>query len=477
MTKKIAIAIAVLLSAGLHGGCTTVPREAGFGDVQKAVAERTGHLVQWRGHSAEDTAVDQAVHLLLEKELMADDVVEIALLNNLTLQATYQDLGIAQADLVQAGLLQNPTLSLERRFSGQAAEFDVAQDLISLLAMPLRKRVAGAQFEAAKRRVGHAVLETAAETREAFYYCQAGEQSLEMRRSVAEATASSADAAKRLHDAGKTNDLDLANEQKLAGQASLDLSAAENDAAQARERLTMQMGLWGLDAKWKIAARLPEPPSADPSLQGLETLAIARRLDLDAARQEIVSEAESLGLKQGFRYIPEITLFNHYSHEIDPVHSIGPGLQFTVPLFDQGEAQIFKGRAKLEQSQLRYAVLAVNIRSKVRAAHSALAHSRVRAEYDRLRVLPLQQRILDQTQLQFSGMFLGVSQLFLAKQARFNAGREYIETLRDYWIGHAELERVTGGRLVGSAAANLPGPPVPNMDSPKMDMKEMPGMK
>ena len=46
MTKTIAIAIAVLLSAGLHGGCTTVPREAGFGDVQKAVAERTGHLVQ-----------------------------------------------------------------------------------------------------------------------------------------------------------------------------------------------------------------------------------------------------------------------------------------------------------------------------------------------------------------------------------------------------------------------------------------------
>ena len=470
-------AIAVLLSAGLFGGCATVPREAGFGDVQKAVAERTGHLVQWRGRSAEDAAVDQLVRSLLQKELTAEDAVEIAVLNNLSLQATYQDLGIAQADLVQAGLLQNPTLSLERRFSGQAAEFDVAQNLISLLAMPLRKRVAGAQFEAAKRRVGHAVLETAAETREAFYYCQAAEQSLEMRRSVAEATASSADAAKRLHDAGNTNDLDLANEQKLAGQARLDLSTAENDAVQARERLTMQMGVWGPATTWKIAPRLPEVPASDPPQQGLETLAISRRLDLEAGRQEIIATAQSLGLTQAFRYIPEITVFNHYSHEIDPVHSIGPGVQFTVPLFDQGQAQMFKGQAMLEQSQLRYAALAVNIRSKVRAAYGAMAHSRAKAEYYRREVLPLQQKILDQTQLQFNGMFFGVFRLLDAKQAQINAGREYIEALRDYWVGHAELERMTGGRLTGSAAGNVSGGPVPDMNSPKMDMKDTPEMK
>jgi len=48
--------------------------------------------------------------------------VQIALLNNKDLQATYEDLSIAQADLVQAGLLQNPVFgaSLALPVAGKA---------------------------------------------------------------------------------------------------------------------------------------------------------------------------------------------------------------------------------------------------------------------------------------------------------------------------------------------------------------------
>ena len=480
MTPRRIMHRATLGGALLLAGCTNVPKEAGFGEVQKDVADRGGHLVQWRGQTAEDAAVDQAVRALLEKELTAEDAVQVALLNNLSLQATYQDLGVAQADLVQAGLLQNPVLSLERRFSGQAAEIDIVQDLIGLLAVPLRKRVAGAQFEAAKRRVGQAVLDTAAETREAFYEYQAAEQTLEMRRVVLEAASASADAARRLHDAGNTNDLDLANEQKLAAQARLDLADAERQAVQARERLTTVMGVWGPPAaSWKVAPRLPDPPpGTDLAQEGLEGLAISRRLDLAAERQEIIAAAQSLGLTRAFRYVPEITVGGHYEHEIDPQHSVGPSVQFTLPLFDQGQAQVAKGQALLRQAQVRYAARAVEIRSRVRAAFSRMAHARARAEYYRREVLPLQQKILDQTQLQFNGMFVGVFQLLQAKQAQINAGREYIESLRDYWVARAELEKQVGGRLPGSAAGDAPGSPVPNMGSPEMGpMKDMPGMK
>ena len=45
---------------------------------------------------------------LLEDALMADKAVQVALLNNRELQAMYTELGVAQADLVQAGLLTNP---------------------------------------------------------------------------------------------------------------------------------------------------------------------------------------------------------------------------------------------------------------------------------------------------------------------------------------------------------------------------------
>ncbi len=146
----------------LLNGCATVPQRAGFDDVRRAVADRSGVTVQWRGQSQADAAADAAVASLLARPLTADDAVQIALLNNLTLQATYSDLGIAQADLVQAGLLANPVLSAERRFTngfgGQAAEVDVGYDFLQLFFIPLRRRVAASALESAKRRVGQGVL-------------------------------------------------------------------------------------------------------------------------------------------------------------------------------------------------------------------------------------------------------------------------------------------------------------------------------
>jgi cobalt-zinc-cadmium efflux system outer membrane protein len=443
----------IIIIAGAVGlaGCASVPSDAGFGNVQTSVGERSGHLVQWRGRTADDAAVDASVHDLLQKELIADAAVQIALLNNLYLQATYQELGVAQAEMVQAGLLRNPVFSVERRFSGQAAEIDLAWDFLDLFFIPLRKRAAGAAFESAKLRVANAVLNAAAETRVAFYTLQGAEQMLEMRRSVVEATQASADAAKRLRDAGNINILALRNEQKLAAQAKLDLAAAEAEVVQDRERLNVLMGVWGVNTEWKIASRLPGLPTIEAPAQGLESQAIAQRLDLAAARQEIEVAAQSLGLVRASRFIPEATIAGHYEHEINPEHSIGPSIALPLPIFDQGQATVARGGALLQQAQLRYAALAIEIRSQARAAYGRMIAARSRAEYYRREVLPIQQQILEQTQLQYNGMFVGVFQLLQAKQAQIDAGREYIESQRDYWIARSELERAVGGRLTHTA--------------------------
>src|SRR5205085_6782776 len=164
---------------------------------------------------------------------------------------------------VQAGLLKNPTLSAERRCSGQAAEIDVFQDFLDVLILPLRKKVAAAEFEAAKMRVAQEAFNTVSEVRSALYRMQGAEQMVEMRRTVVESTDASAEAARKLHEAGNTTVLDLRNEQKLAAQARLDLAQAEAEVVQDRERLNVLMGLWGADTSWKIAGRLPELPDIE----------------------------------------------------------------------------------------------------------------------------------------------------------------------------------------------------------------------
>src|SRR5437899_5822090 len=218
-------------------GCAHVDPSPAFRELANTVHLRTGKRVQWNRGSTEDAEAQSAVASLLSRPLTGSSAVQIALLNNHKLQATYEELGIAQADLVEAGLLKNPVFYFERRLPGQAAEIDLVQEFIDILLLPLRKRIAAAQFEAAKLRVGHEILTTAAEVRAAFYEHQGDQQLVDLRKTVADATERSAETALKMHEAGNLRDLDLASEQATHAQGKIDLAKAQANAVQSREKL------------------------------------------------------------------------------------------------------------------------------------------------------------------------------------------------------------------------------------------------
>src|SRR5438046_2166115 len=124
------------------GGCA-VPKGAGFDEVQRLLAERGIDQLHWNQGGTEDEQVSRAVQKLLDRELTVAAATQIALLNNPKLQAIYERLGVAQADLVQAGLLRNPSISGNVDFpvgspTGRVA-YDVAlvQDFLDLFMLPL----------------------------------------------------------------------------------------------------------------------------------------------------------------------------------------------------------------------------------------------------------------------------------------------------------------------------------------------------
>jgi len=114
----------------------------------------------------------------------------------------------------------------------------------------LRKRVAAAQFEAAKLRIGHEILSVAAEVRAAFYEHQGDQQLVDLRKTVAEGTERSAETALRIHEAGNLKNLDLANEQAAHAQAKIEFAKAQGEATQSREKLNKLMGAFGAQTNW-----------------------------------------------------------------------------------------------------------------------------------------------------------------------------------------------------------------------------------
>src|SRR5262245_15007393 len=292
---KAAAAVALCVAAG---GCVKVPRGAGFDDVQRSLSARTAARAVWRDESSAE-AIDARVRELLASDLTAESAVEIALVNSPAIQATYERLGIAQADLVQAGLLPNPVLHASIRFGvdgpGPGWELSLLQDFIRMLEVPLRKRVAAAEFEAAKLEVAQAVIDLAANVKAAFYALQGAEQMLELRQTVTRATQLSADIATRQHEAGNITDHDLASERALAEDARVDVARAESDVLADREELNALLGLWAANTGWKIARRLPPLPADEIDRKGLEARAVSQRLDLAALRQQGEAQARFLG--------------------------------------------------------------------------------------------------------------------------------------------------------------------------------------
>ena len=222
MNRKTGYAVYILAALLALIGCGGVPKEAGFPTVREQVDKRIGYRVHWSqvlasrasGGTVEDEEIAEAIRELLEKPLTIDAAVQIALLNNRRLQATYETLGIAQAAVAQAGLLSNPVFHGTATFGVSDVEmtrksgddntytFGVEMDFLSILYAPMRKSVAKSQFEEAKLRVTAAVMDLGLQAREAFYRASADQQALEMFQQVVLATEAGYEFAEQLHEAG-----------------------------------------------------------------------------------------------------------------------------------------------------------------------------------------------------------------------------------------------------------------------------------
>jgi cobalt-zinc-cadmium efflux system outer membrane protein len=440
--------------------CTaSAARAESISGLQATIKQRTGADLEWRADAATDGQVSHAVHSLLRRTLTADTAVRIALLNNRDLQATLEKIGIANADLIEAGLLKNPVFEASPRFpdgppGATDLELSVAQDFLDLIMLPLRKKIAAQELARTELLVGDAVLQLAADTRTAFYQYQAAQQNLNAAKAAGSASDAAAQLSTRLHDAGNISDLDLANQQAASSQSKADLMAAELDTDAAREKLNRLMSLWGADLDWQASKELPPLPSDDPPERHLEALALSRRLDLAAAEAEWRGLVQALGITRTYRYIGTVELGVDTENQTDNQRITGPTLRLELPIFNHGQGRIARLQAQLRQVERTIESQAIDIRSEVREAAARVRQQRKLASYYKDYLAPARKRILDLTTTQYNSMLKGGYDLLLAKQNELSANRGYTDALRDYWIARAGLERSIGGSNLSAITSN-----------------------
>lgn len=436
-------------AALLLAGCASTDPAAALRASAAEAQARTGALPRLLRSDDDRRTLDTEIDALLQQPLGLDAAVRIAVLNHPGLQAGYWDAGIAQADLVQASRLRNPSFGFSRMDGGGSREIErsVSLDLAGLLTMPLRQRMAARRHEETTLRVAAAIERHAIATRRAWIEAVAAGQALDYARQVAAAADASSELMERMTLAGNASALDLARESAFHAEAGAAVLRAARARDAAREHLTRQLGLWGLHAGYALPERLPELPAQAVELTGIERLALERRLDVRAARAAAAGTAADLGLMRATRMVNVLDLGYASKSETGEPRSEGYEVSLELPLFDWGSARVARAEGVYMQALGRVAETAVNARSEARAAYLGYRASHDVARHYRDHVIPLRKRISDETLLRYNGMLASPFELLADAREQAAAVHAAIEALKDFWLAEADLEAALGGRL------------------------------
>jgi outer membrane protein TolC len=436
-----------LISAAWLTGCASFSPDGGFDAVQTATRSHIQQDVVWTRDDASREQAQARIDTLLAHPLDADNAVQIALLNNPGLQATFYRLGIAEADWVQAQTLPNPGMTVGRLTRGDEVEWNAALHLflLQILTIPMRADIEQRLFEKTRTEITLEVLRLAAETRKAYFIAVAADETARYMRQAMDAAEAGAELGRRMAQAGNWSKLKQAREQAFYDDTVLTLARAEQARVQSHERLIRLLGLEN-GTRLSLPDHLPDLPASLPALPDIEQQAMDQRLDLQMQRQAADALAANLGLTRSTRFINvlELGLINSNSN-VEPTQR-GFELNFELPLFDWGQARVARAESIYMQTVQRTAAMAINARSEVRESYAAYRSQFDIARHYRDEVVPLQKQISEENLLRYNGMLISVFELLADARSQIASVNNAIGAQRDFWLAQSDMQMA----LIGS---------------------------
>ncbi len=445
-------------------GCVSTQPDNGLGMLQASATADLGKQVEKIRSEEEAGTSKSRVDSLLKKPLTADAAVQIAFWNNRGLQAAFNELGIADAQRMQASLPPNPRIAIARTTAPLALEIErqISGSILALVTLPARVEIANDRFRAAQLRTLENTLKLAADTRRQYYRAVAANQqvaALVQAKSTAEATA---ELFKRLGESGGVNKLNQARDFVFYAETGAQLAQARIQQGVEREKLIRLMGLWGEDlSALKLPNSLPAMPRLATSRE-IEAEALKRRVDLQMARADLDALAKSLGLTQATRFVADIDLLGRRTYDRafkadgDRESTIRRTLELEIeiPLFDFGQARAALAEETYMQAANKLAEKAINVRSEAREAYQVWRGTYDVSRLYQSQVLPLRKIIQEESLLQYNGMLIDVTQLIADARGRMMSQVAAVNAKRDFFIADVDFKHaLIGGGVSGAAAS------------------------
>lgn len=471
----------------LPSACARVDPRNDYRDARELARQRGGAADAYDPET--DTLVDQKTRDLLAAGLTVDRAVQLTLLRNRGFQSLFAELGASRADVVQSGLLSNPTLSLAAQFpdGGGRSMFTLGlgQELVDLWQIPIRRRVAEHQLDQVLWRIAQQAADLAGEARTRAFLVLTLRETQRITRENLQLVERSYNLANDRYRAGEVGQIDVNLVQANLLAVRLELVNLARDLRQAEAALGRSLGLSRWTEPWSLDDALPPTRSLSQADAELVAVATEQRPDsraaqaaIDAARgdlkrqwlnvvpsvmagvqeerqdrralpgRNIAADTLRASGRAGTLTAPDIQTKAERDLErrqiVDSL--LGPTLQITLPIWDQNQAQIAKSAFLLVQRQKQREDLLDQIAADVQGAAAA-----VRAAVDIVRFydeqsLPLARRNVDAARRAYQAGEQSILVLIEAQESLITQQRDRARALGMHASTWAELERVMGGR-------------------------------
>lgn len=439
------------LAALWLAGCGTVDPRPDYERAKQEIRATTGEKDVHDPDEAVLTGVE--IRAILSDGLGLTEATRLALLNNRRLQAGFLALGVARAEYVQAGLLENPSLSLAFLFPDAGGRARWTADLVGSLSeiwqIPSRRALARAGVEQRILGLSSHAGELVAATKEAYFESVASGEARAVARTNVELARRSLEGVRRQVEEGVASRTDESLAESLALGAELSFQRSEREEVAARRRLAALLSLEDDLLSVTLTDPLPEPVWQELERDALVAASLNARPDLRAAERAVSAAEENVALERRRRFAGVDAGVSAERPEggSSADFLLGPTAAVEIPIFDQNRAQVSRAEFELAERRKEYEALVAEITQEVRTALDKAEIAAKAAAFARDALVPQAERSAALAERAHELGDTTVLTLLQARRTALEARRTAVDARLEAALARIEAERAAGAPL------------------------------
>ena len=398
---------------------------------------RTG--VATRPADAHGTVLPPGVRL--DDGLAQDEAVAIALWNNPDFQAGIAQLGFARADLLEAGLLRNPVLSLLFPIGPKQLEATLRFPIEVLWERPKRIAAARVAADAAAAGLEQSGLILVFNVKTAYIDLVVAQDRLQLAEQAASELAQIDQLTQSRLRAGDISELEARTATIEAARARQEAIRAAGDVSLRANALRRWLGLALDEITFSIA-------SADAAIRvcasdaALLEDALASRPDVRAAELAVEAAGRRLGWEES--RVLALSAVLDANGNGDEGFELGPGVEVGLPIFDRNRAGVQAADDRVAKAHEEQQAARLRALAALADAYGDLASAHDEATALAADVLPAARSAFDAVEEGYRLGRFGFLDVLDAQRTLVAAEARHVDALAAVHTGVANIERLTG---------------------------------